>query len=75
MDVIKRTIKRKELRSKKTNKPISPNEAQTLILERYYNKYMKEADNKDFDTRAAEEVKEYIDFLKKRNKLLKNSRS
>ena len=75
MDVIKRTIERKELRSKKTKKSISPNQAQTLILERYYNKYMKEIDNEGFDKKAAEEVKEYIDFLKKRNKLLKNSRS
>ena len=36
---------------------------------------MKEIDNKDFDKKASEEVKEYIDFLKKRNKLLKKSRN
>ena len=75
MNMIKELIKKKESISRKRNKPVSPNEGQTLILERYYNKYIKNRDNEDFDEELAEDVKQYIDFLKNRNKLLKEKKS
>ena len=75
MNMIKKLIKKKESISKRKNKNVSPNEGQTLILERYYNKYIKNRDNEDFNDKSAEEVKQYIDFLKNRNKLLKEKKS
>lgn len=75
MNMIKKLIKKKESISRKKNKQVSPNEGQTLILERYYNKYIKNSDNEDFDSKLAEEVKQYIEFLKNRNKLLKEKKS
>lgn len=75
MNMIKKLIKKKESISRKRNKPVSPNEGQTLILERYYNKYIKDKDNDDFDEELAVVVKQYIDFLKNRNKLLKEKKS
>lgn len=74
MNMIKKLIKKKESISKRKNKNVSPNEGQTLILERYYNKYIKNRDNEDFNDKLAEEVKQYIDFLKNRNKLLKEKK-
>ena len=75
MNMIKKLIKKKESISRKKNKQVSPNEGQTLILERYYNKYLKNKENNDFDEKLADEVKQYIEFLKNRNKLLKEKKS